>query len=109
MTLARSLKIVPRYEGNKKVIQHGANRARDPAKKEATRDTPKASFDDRLNSKSKSGIGRVVSAYINIPGNGPINRHNIGLVSYADHMAVSPTAISSTNPLGACIPYSRLV
>jgi len=41
MTFLRSLKIVPKYEGKRKVIQQGANRARLPAKNEAVRDIPK--------------------------------------------------------------------
>ncbi len=40
-----SLNMVPRYEGNKKVIQQGANRATIPPKKEAVRETPKKRFE----------------------------------------------------------------
>lgn len=36
--------MVPKYDGNKKVIQQGANRATIPPKKEAVKDTPKIRF-----------------------------------------------------------------
>lgn len=39
-----SLKIVPRYEGKRKVIQQGANKATIPPRKEAVNDTPKSAF-----------------------------------------------------------------
>ena len=44
MTFLLALKIVPRYEGKRKVIQQGANKARTPAKKEAVKDTPNKKF-----------------------------------------------------------------
>ena len=40
-----SLKIVPKYEGNKKVIQHGAKSATMPPKNEAVSETPKNRFE----------------------------------------------------------------
>src|SRR3990172_1945951 len=39
-----SLKIVPKYEGNRKVIQQGAKSATMPPKNEAVRETPKKRF-----------------------------------------------------------------
>ena len=44
MIFLRSLKIVPRYEGNRKVMQHGANKANIPAKNEPVREIPKKSY-----------------------------------------------------------------
>ena len=41
MTFLRSLNIVPKYEGNRNVIQHGANKAKAPAKNEPVREMPK--------------------------------------------------------------------
>ena len=41
MTFLRSLNIVPKYEGNRNVIQHGANKAKAPAKKEPVKEIPK--------------------------------------------------------------------
>jgi len=41
MTFLRSLNIVPKYEGNRNVIQHGANKAKAPAKNEPVNEIPK--------------------------------------------------------------------
>ena len=41
MTFLRSLKIVPKYEGKRNVIQQGANKANAPARKEPVKEIPK--------------------------------------------------------------------
>ena len=43
-TLERLLNIVPKYEGKRKVIQQGANRATMPPKNDAVNETPKKRF-----------------------------------------------------------------
>jgi len=47
--------MVPKYEGNKKVMQQGAKRARTPARNEAVREIPKRKFESMLSNNRLNG------------------------------------------------------
>lgn len=65
------LKIVPKYEGKRKVIQHGANRARIPAKKEAVNEIPNKKLLSNISfyTKNQFLLIRVISRQIYFPLN----------------------------------------